>query len=121
MNTHVPSRSDAVVPFAPTPKSQPEANIVADDSGRTIVSLLQRAAELAKNDSTHAMELAHKLSLQLRAVEERCWQLEANVAYFRDRAARAEQWLLRVHNEVEQMFFQKKERDPESPQYRSHL
>ena len=36
---------------------------------------------------------------------------EADAAHFRDRAARAEQWLMRIHNEVEQTFFQKKERD----------
>src|SRR5215467_8092848 len=83
----------AVIPFAPTPKSHPDANIVADDSGRTIVALLQRAAEMAKDDCARAMELAHKLSFQLRASEERCRELEAQAAHFRDRAARAEQWL----------------------------
>ena len=29
-----------------------------------------------------------------------------------DRATRAEAWLLRIHNEVEQTFFSKKEREP---------
>src|SRR5262249_23522083 len=40
-----------------------------------------------------AMKLAHKLSMQLRAAEERISQLEAEVELFRDRAARAEGWL----------------------------
>jgi hypothetical protein len=119
MNTHPSSRSDAVVPFTPTPKSQPQTNIVADDSGRAIVALLERAAEIAKNDCTHAMELAHKLSVQLRAAEERCGELEAQAAHFRDRAGRAEQWLLRIHNEVEQTLFQRKNSNPEAPQRRS--
>jgi len=109
VKTDALGKSDAVVPFAPTPKGQPDANIVADDSGRTIVALLQRAADMAKNDCTVAMELAHKLSVQLRGYEERCRQLEEQVAHFRDRAGRAEQWLLRIHREVEQTFFQKKE------------
>jgi hypothetical protein len=39
-------------------------------------------------------------------------EAEAEAAHFRDRAARAEAWLVRIHNEVEQMFFPKKERDP---------
>jgi hypothetical protein len=118
MNAHAPGKPGTVVPFAPAPKSHPDANIVADDSGRTIVALLQRAAEMAKDDCARAMELAHKLSFQLRATEERCRELEAQATHFRDRAARAEQWLLRIHNEVEQTFFQRKERDPRSAPHR---
>ena len=107
MSGYVPDKSNTIIPFAPTPKPQPpEANVVADDSGRTIISLLQKAAEMAKDDCARAMDLAHKLSFQLRTAE-------AEAAHFRDRASRAEAWLLRIHNEVEQTFFhQKKERDP---------
>src|ERR1700757_1881914 len=98
-----------VVQFAP--RGQPDPNIIADDSGRTIVAMLQKAAEIAKDDCSRAMDLAHKLSFQLRAAEERARELEAEAAHFRDRAARAEAWLLRIHNEVEHTFFQKKDRD----------
>ena len=59
-----------IVPFAPMPKGQVERNIVVDDSGRAIVALLQKAAEMAKDDCARAMDLAHKLSFQLRAAEE---------------------------------------------------
>src|SRR5271165_126570 len=111
MSVHASDRPATVVPFAPAAKGQPDANIVADDSGRTIVALLQKAAELAKEDCARAMDLAHKLSFQLRAAEERARELEAEAAHFRDRAARAEAWLLRIHNEVEQTFFQKKDRE----------
>src|SRR5205085_5219473 len=100
---------------APAPKAHSEANIVADDSGRTIVALLQKAAEMAKEDCARAMDLAHKLSFQLRAAEERARELEAEANHFRDRAARAEAWLMRIHNEVEQTFFQKREREPREP------
>jgi predicted nucleic acid-binding Zn-ribbon protein len=68
---------------------------------------LQKAAETAKDDCARAMDLAHKLSAQLRAAEERARELEAEAAQFRDRAARAEEWLLRIHNEVKDSFFQK--------------
>jgi len=112
MANYAPDKSNTIVPFAPTPKAQPEANIVADDSGRTIIALLQKASEMAKDDCARAMDLAHKLSFQLRSAEERARVAEAEAAHFRDRAARAEAWLLRIHNEVEQTFFQKKERDP---------
>ena len=67
----------------------------------------QKAAEMAKEDCARAMDLAHKLSFQLRASEERGRELEAEAAHFRDRATRAEAWLLRIHNEVEQTFFSK--------------
>lgn len=100
-----------IVPFAPAPKGQPAANVVADDSGRSIIALLQKASDMAKEDCARAMDLAHKLSFQLRAAEERLRELEGEAAHYRDRASRAEAWLLRIHNEVEQTFF-KKERDP---------
>jgi hypothetical protein len=100
MSAYAPDKAATVVPFAPTPKGQ-QPEVVADESGRTIVALLQKAADLA-----------HKLSFQLRASEERGRELEAEVAHFRDRATRAEAWLLRIHNEVEQTFFSKQEREP---------
>ena len=37
-------------PFAPAPTGQPDASIRADDSGRAIIALLQKAAEMAKDD-----------------------------------------------------------------------
>jgi hypothetical protein len=109
----MPDKPATVVPFAP--RSQPDPNIIADDSGRTIVAMLQKAADMAKEDCARAMDLAHKLSFQLRAAEERARELEAEANHFRDRAARAEAWLLRIHNEVEQTFFQKREREPREP------
>jgi hypothetical protein len=90
--------------------------MVVEDSGRSIMALLQRAADMAKDDCARAMDLAHKLSFQLRAAEERARELEAEASHFRDRAARAEAWLLRIHNEVEQTFFQNQERDPRQRQ-----
>jgi hypothetical protein len=116
MSVQGSERPATVVPFAPPAKGHPDANIIADDSGRTIVAMLQRAAEMAKEDCARAMDLAHKLSFQLRAAEERATDLEAEATHFRDRATRAEAWLLRIHNEVENTFFQKKEREPRQPQ-----
>ena len=110
MSADTPDKPAVIVPFAPISKGQADANIVADDSGRAIVALLRKAAEMVKEDCARAMDLAHKLSFQLRAAEERARELEAEAAHFRDRATRAEEWLLRIQNEVEQTFFQKKER-----------
>jgi hypothetical protein len=86
--------------------------MLADDSGRAIVAMLQKAADMAKNDCARAMDLAHKLTLQLRATEERAREFEVEAAHFRDRAAHAEDWLVRIHGEVEETFFQKKEHHP---------
>ena len=110
MAAQVPDKPATIVPFAPTPKSQPEANVVADDSGRSIIALLQKASEMAKEDCARAMDLAHKLSFQLRAAEEKAREFGQQAAHFRDRAVRAEDWLARIHNEIEHTFFQKDER-----------
>jgi hypothetical protein len=112
MSSYAPDKPTTIVPFAPGSKGQPDANIVADDSGRAIIALLQKAAEMAKDDCARAMDLAHKLSSQLRAAEERARELEVEAANFRDRAARAEEWLLRIYNEVQDTFFQKKDPAP---------
>ena len=112
MSADTPFKPAVIVPFAPISKGQADANIVADDSGRAIVALLQKAAEMVKEDCARAMDLAHKLSFQLRAAEERARELEAEAAHFRDRATRGEEWLLRIQNEVERTFFQKKDHSP---------
>jgi hypothetical protein len=112
MSANASDKPAEIVPFASISKGQSDANIVADDTGRAIVALLQKAAEMAKEDCARAMDLAHKLSSQFRAAEERERQLEAEAAHFRIRAARAEEWLLRIHNEVEHTFFQKKDSSP---------
>jgi hypothetical protein len=110
--------TDAVVKFAPrggdgrnsVPRnnSARENSIPADDAGNGIVSMLHKAAESAKEDCARAMDLAHKLSFQLRAAEEKARELEAEANHFRDRAAAAENWLAVIHNEVQQTFFQNK-------------
>jgi hypothetical protein len=48
MSGYAPDKAGTIVPFSPGPKNHPEANVVADDSGRTIVALLQKAADMAK-------------------------------------------------------------------------
>ena len=48
--------------------------------------------------------MAQKLSHQLRASEDRIAELEAEVAAYRERAERAEQWLHRVYTEIEDRF-----------------
>ncbi len=96
----------SVIAFAPK-KGTPDATVVADDAGQHIVALLQKASDLAKADCQRAMDRAHRLSSELREAEERARKFEAEAHYFRDRAARAEEWLIRIESELQQTFFQK--------------
>ena len=103
----------SVVAF--TPKKAPaDATMAADDAGQHIVALVQKASDVAKADCQRAMDLAHRLSSELRAAEEKAREFEAEANYFRDRATRAEEWLVRIHTEVQQTFFQNKDQ-PKHP------
>jgi len=100
--------TSSVVAFAPK-KGAPDATMVADDAGEHIVALVQQASNRAKEDCQRAMDLAHRVSSELRAAEDRARAFEEEANYFRDRAARAEEWLVRIENELQQTFFQNKE------------
>ena len=95
----------SVLAFAPK-KSPPDAIMGADDAGQHIVALVQKASDMAKVDCQRAMDLAHRVSSELREVEERARKFEAEANYFRNRAARAEEWLVRIESELQQTFFQ---------------
>ena len=115
MSDGIADQPEPSVPFAPKQRTRPEGNFVADDSGHAIITLLKKAADTAKEDCARAMDLAHKLSFQLRAAEERAREAEAEATHFRDRTTRAETWMLRIRDEVEQTFFQRKEREGSLP------
>jgi len=72
-----------------------------EQSGRAVVAMLQQAANLSNENCDRAMTLAHKLSIQLRAAEDRINQLQAEVAHFQHRAAHAENWLRVIEKEIE--------------------
>jgi hypothetical protein len=92
---------EQVVKFAP--RGQPRSHdTLGEEAGQAIVAKIRRAAELANETCDRAMKLAHKLSLELRAAEDRINQLEAEVQLFRDRAARAEGWLQTIYKEIEE-------------------
>jgi hypothetical protein len=84
------------------PKRQPRSYAPVEEAGQAIVAKIRRASELANETCDRAMKLAHKLSLELRAAEDRINQLEAEVQLFRDRAGRAEGWLQTIYKEIEE-------------------
>ncbi len=70
--------SESVIPFAPeAKKAAPDRADQLDKAGETILGLLHKAAGVAEANSQHALEMAQKLSHQLRAAEDRIAELEA--------------------------------------------
>jgi hypothetical protein len=76
-----------------------------EESGKAIVVLLKEAADTARATCLQAVNAAQKTSSQLRAAEDRVKELELEVRQYYDRAAHAEKWLARVHDEIEDKFF----------------
>jgi len=92
---------EQVIEFAP--KGGPHSYTpLVDEAGEAIIAKLQKAADLSNENCDRAMKLAHKLSMQLRAAEDRVNQLEAEVELLRDRAVRAERWLQIIQKEIEE-------------------
>jgi hypothetical protein len=98
--------SESVIPFAPAQKNAAPADNAdqLDKAGHTILRLLHKAAGVAEANSQHALEMAQKLSHQLRAAEDRIAELEAEIGIYQDKAERAEQWLHKVYTEIEDRF-----------------
>jgi molecular chaperone GrpE (heat shock protein) len=100
---------ESVIPFAPTQKgTAPNGGDQLDKAGQSILRLLHKAAGVAEENSRHALDMAQKLSHQLRAAEHRIAELEAEVETYRNRAGRTEQWLHRVYTEIEDRFLRQK-------------
>ena len=101
---------ETVIPFAPAAK-QAGSNDAdqLDSAGQTILRLLHKAAGVAEANSQHALEMAQKLSHQLRASEDRIAELEAEVRIYQDRTERAEQWLHKIYTDVEERFIRRPE------------
>ena len=58
-------------------------------AGQTIIQLVNQAVEAADANVKHALDVAHKLSHELRAAEQRNNDLVADLRYYKDRAERA--------------------------------
>jgi predicted ribosome quality control (RQC) complex YloA/Tae2 family protein len=98
--SHMSQTEKSVIPFAPMDKG----NDQLDKAGQSILNLLHKAAGVAEQNSQQALDIAQKLSHQLRAAEQRIADLEAEAETHRDSAERAEQWLHKVYSEIEERF-----------------
>lgn len=88
----------SIVPF-------PNGGDPLDSTGETVLGLVRRAADVAEDNNQHALGIAHKLALQVRAAEDRIKELEADIRHHKGRADRAEKWLHKISLEIEQKFF----------------
>ena len=79
-----------------------------DKVGHAASDLIHQAASRAEQQAQQVMAVAHKLSLQLRAAEDRLAGLEAEAKHYRNRADRAEKWLHRIALEIQHTFFSSK-------------
>jgi predicted nucleic acid-binding Zn-ribbon protein len=95
-----------VVSFSPTDKGSSSDQL--DSAGKSILSLLEKAAGVAEENTQHALVMAENLGHQVRAAEDRIAELEEELLAHRDRADRAEQWLHKVYAEIEERFQRKR-------------
>jgi chromosome segregation ATPase len=86
---------------SPSNKGLPSEGVPIDATGRGVVAMLQEAATISSENVERAMTVAHKLSIQLRAAEDRIKQLEDEVKHLESRATSAEQWLAIIKKEIE--------------------
>ena len=102
------------LPFGLTSKGKSSQEEL-ERSAQVIVTLIKQAAQAAKSRSDHARDVAQKLSAALGLAEKRVSELEAEISQYRDRAIRAEDWLLRVSKEIEEQFFSDGGAQPPDP------
>jgi len=62
---------DTVIPLTPKSNVRSESGDPLDRAGKAILGLFHRAASDAEANDKHAVEMAHQLSAQLRAAEDR--------------------------------------------------
>jgi hypothetical protein len=97
-NLPAETTSESVIPF-------PNNGDSLDKAGQAACTLVQQAATMAEEKAQHIMGVAHKLSLQLRAAEDRLAVLQSEANHYRERADRAEKWLHRIALEIQHKFF----------------
>ncbi len=89
MATHA---EETIIPFSPDSTTSSKTDQL-DRAGQTVLQLLNKAASVAEENSRRAIDMAERLSQQLRAAEGRVAELEAEAATYQEQAERAAQWL----------------------------
>jgi hypothetical protein len=75
-----------------------------DLTGEEILASLRRVASVAEQNIQRAAAQAHHASMQLRVAEDKIARMEQEIGGFKERAERAEAWLHRISQEIDERF-----------------
>src|SRR5262245_24302289 len=119
MHGDVPEQVRRFAPKKYPPSPKEEASLrdrdPLDQTGEAIVALLENASISSKQALDRANALAGELSLRLHAAEERINQLQAEIEQARLRADRAEEWMIRIYQEIEERLLSRKRDSQQAP------
>ncbi len=110
MNNPIP-KPMVVSNASPAKIQSPDRTDRLDVAGQNVLAMIERAAEVGEDDYNHALDVAHKLSHQLKSADQRIKDLEMELQYHQHRADRAEKWLVKIAEEIEQKFFGRSNED----------
>ena len=75
-----------------------------DRAGQEVLSKLQQTDSIGEQNTQHSVALAHQASMQLQVAEDNVARLEQALWGYKERAERAEAWLQRISQEIDQAF-----------------
>ena len=81
-----------------------------DKAGHAVITVLNKAARISSEEYERATALADDLANKLRTTERHIEELEAEASRFRDRAARAEEWMQRIARDRVPLFTRQRTR-----------
>jgi predicted nucleic acid-binding Zn-ribbon protein len=99
-----------VIQFNPSTRGTDRNDDQVDQVGEAMLQLLGRAADAIESTNQQAHDKAQRLAHELRGAQDRIRQLESEIATLQERADHAEQWLHRIHAEIEGQFLNKNTR-----------
>lgn len=86
-----------------------------DNAGQTALDLINRAASVARESSSHAVTAINELTLQLQTANNRIKELEVKVEHYQVRAERAERWFTAISTEIQRQFLDVWNKQPDQP------
>ena len=96
----LPASAIPIQDFTLAPEQSPQDDRI-DKAGQALIAMLHKAADASNEEYERATILAGRPASQLRTTENRIKEFEAEASHFRDRAARAEEWLKLISREIE--------------------
>jgi hypothetical protein len=93
-----------MIPLSSTDKGNTDK---LDAAGHSVLQLIGKAAGIAEEHTQHVLKAADQVAHELHAARDRIAELEEELLAHRDRADRAEQWLNKIRQEIDQQFVQR--------------